>query len=183
MTTLHLIHGGHYNFDEPAKSVYDIHILAHSLARVCRFGGHITCPHYSVAQHSVAVSLRVPPKYQLLALLHDASDFVLGDQASPVKSLLPDYRGLEGVVSKEIYERFAIPREFYFPQMAAEIKRADRMMKATERRDLLPPSPVVWEELDGIAPSAGTIDPWDPEYAEVRFLLRYYEIKNPENAP
>lgn len=65
--------------------------IAHALANLCRYTGH--CPqHYSVAQHSVDVSMRIarvmPDNYalQMAGLLHDAGEAYFNDIASPVKS-------------------------------------------------------------------------------------------------
>jgi len=82
-----------------ALTVADIDIMdiAHSLSRVCRFGGHCSGV-LNVAAHSV----RVFHRYQMLnpnatkqdmltALLHDASEAYLGDIPRPLK-IHPEFR-------------------------------------------------------------------------------------------
>jgi|688.fasta_scaffold410662_3 5'-deoxynucleotidase YfbR-like HD superfamily hydrolase len=105
--------------------------IAHALSQIIRFTGHSRAP-YSVAQHSLLVAEIATPEHRLWALLHDASEAYLGDVASPLKTLLPEYRDLEEKFQKVIAGRFGLP----WP-MPAEVKHADRVALMTEKRDLL----------------------------------------------
>ena len=118
-------------------SPFDIEIddIAHGLARVARWNGQTTGEHpFSVAQHSLVVldivgvlSPAQTVKAKLLALLHDAPEYVIGDMISPFKSALGlDYRAFEDRLAGAIHMRFALP-----PHMPATlkglIKKADVM--------------------------------------------------------
>ncbi len=77
------------------KSEIDIEDIAHALARICRFNGHLRY-HYSVAEHSVNVAeelkLRGASKeLRLFGLLHDASEAYIADIPRPLKDWIPEY--------------------------------------------------------------------------------------------
>jgi len=62
--------------------------VAESLAKICRFNGHYNGPPYSVAEHSLNVEALLEresnnPLVQLVGLLHDAHEMLLGDISSP----------------------------------------------------------------------------------------------------
>lgn len=65
------------------------------LAQTLRFAGH-TRPQYTVAQHSVLLTVLYPGLNAQGKLMHDASEAYLGDIPKPLKALLPDYRRIEG---------------------------------------------------------------------------------------
>lgn len=123
--------------------------------------------HNSVAQHSVMVSFIVPPEHRLAALLHDAAEAFLGDVSSPLKAMLPDYRAIEKSVETEILSRFGISG------LPPCVKHADRVLLATEKRDLMPSGTVLWPILDGIEPLTNKILPLNPRQAKDLFLVRY----------
>lgn len=68
------------------KEDIDIRDIACSLGNRCRFSGHLK-QFYSVAEHSVLVSLLVEPRFALWGLLHDASEAYFADIPSPLKKL------------------------------------------------------------------------------------------------
>jgi hypothetical protein len=53
---------------------------------------------------------------------------------------------------------------------------ADRILLATEKRDLMPPDPEDWEILAGIRPLPGRIVPWPEVRARTLFLRRFEEL-------
>lgn len=173
MTPTILTASGHYfNLLNPEQCHIHIADIAHALSHLCRFTGH-TRQFYSVAQHSVLVSHLVPQADAMAALLHDAAESYLGDVASPLKALLPDYRAIEARVEAAVFARFGLPAT-----LPASIKHADRVALATEKRDVLhrhPPNEA-WELLDGIAPHASVIHPLQPALARAQFLRRYMEL-------
>lgn len=156
----------------PDLSGVTIHDIAWTLARICRYGGHLRLgvDFYSVAQHSVIVSRLVPPELALTGLLHDAAEAVLGDMIRPIKILLPDYQALEAKWEAAIAARWRLA--FPFPP---EIKRADLVALATERRDLL--DPVADDSFWGaIKPMPGRIDPLSPLGAANLFMHTYRSL-------
>ncbi|TLX65102.1 phosphohydrolase [Stutzerimonas nosocomialis] len=121
--------------------------IAHALSHVARFNGH-TAVHYSVAQHSLLVcDLVQDPALKLQALLHDATEAYVGDMVRPLKEVLPEYRQVEARIWQAVCEHFGLEE-----QLAPEVKHADLVALATERRDLMPADPVEWPCLQGIEP-------------------------------
>src|SRR5437764_2569385 len=102
------------------RSPLDIEIqdIAHGLARVARWNGQTTGAHaFSVAQHCVLVerltaelSPRIARAARLMALLHDASEYVIGDLISPFKAAVGiDYKDFEYRLLGAIHLRFGLP--------------------------------------------------------------------------
>lgn len=141
--------------------------IANALSNTCRFGGH-TLEFYSVAQHCVLASHTVSPENALAALMHDAAEAFLGDIPSPLKALLPDYRALEKRVEYHIFTTFGL-----LTGLPKEIKEVDLQLLATEKRDLLNPSPSSWSSLNGVKPLPTKIVPWTPSEAYNLFMDQY----------
>ncbi|TKI02302.1 HD family hydrolase, partial [Martelella alba] len=130
MTWITTFSGRHFDYADPDINSICITDIIHALSNECRYAGH--CPQfYSVAQHSVLTSMIVPPAFALEALLHDAAEAYCKDIPAPLKQLLPDYHAVESRVDAAIRRRFGLPEA-----MSPEVKRADLIMLATERRDL-----------------------------------------------
>ena len=124
--------GQHINYLEPDKNSYDIRDIAHALSNICRYTGH--CQRfYSVAEHSVRVSLTLPYKLTLQGLLHDAVEAYLGDVNTPLKQLLPEYKKLEKSMSASIMKYFGLPTE-----IAKEVHEADHEVFCREWQALMP---------------------------------------------
>lgn len=152
--------------------------IAHALAKQCRFSGH-TRTFYSVAEHCVRVSLVLhgqsaeAVELSMWGLLHDASEAYLVDLPRPLKhhsGIGEAYRAAEEIAEQAIAEKFGLP----FP-IPDEVKAADAVLLATERRDLLPArdddSAFNW--LNEPPLRARIRNPWTPEHAEWEFLRRY----------
>jgi hypothetical protein len=160
----------------PRPDEIDVEDIAHALSQTCRFFGH-TDGFYSVAQHSILVSQRVPAGDALWGLLHDGAEAYLGDLASPLKREpeMEWYRSLEERFLACFAEKFGLS-----PEMPTSVLRADAMVLATEFRDVT----TVHNDESWIAAECGAtpinsgfyILPWAPAVAEDGFLRRFWEL-------
>lgn len=157
------------NLTLPDPELIRIEDIALALSRICRFAGQ-TFRFYSVAEHCVMVSRRVPPEAALAALLHDASEAYLGDVTRPLKALLPDYRRIESYFEQAIDIAFDIDSRQY----RHEIKKADIDMGIIEAHRLMPKNTKYW----GTAPDdlRQPVEGWAPAEARRRFLERFREL-------
>jgi hypothetical protein len=169
--------GTYFNFLNPEASHIDIDTIAHALANICRFTGHTTS-FYSVAQHSVLVSYLVAPEHALAGLLHDAAEAFLGDVASPLKQLLPDYKAIEARVEASVLARFGFPTT-----LSDAVRVADQLALALalEQRDIMPPHDDTWpcQSLLDNAPKAIreiNISPETPAIARRVFKARFQAL-------
>lgn len=170
MTWILTRHGRRFNLDCPQAADVDILDIAHSLSNTCRFAGH-TKTFYSVAQHSLMVSDLVEDEHALAGLLHDAPEAYVGDATLPLKQLVPGIKAIEERVWAAIAERYCLSSVLH-----PSVKHADRVMLATERRDLMPDHPDAWAVLDGIEPMPWAIRPMSPDEAYLSFMGRFNEL-------
>jgi hypothetical protein len=131
--------------------------IAHQLALTNRFNGATTRP-YSVAEHSLLVAEiferhlgMANPAARLAALMHDAHECYLGDITSPVKGYLGERcHVLEASLERAVQERYGLRTAA--AAYRQQIRDADLIALATERRDLMPPTTRPWAVLDGVEP-------------------------------
>jgi|TARA_B100000767_G_scaffold262233_1_gene274685 hypothetical protein len=118
----------------PSPLDIEIEDIALGLSRVTRWNGQTIGDHaYSVAQHSLLVenlfSQEHPDlknKWRLVALLHDAPEYVIGDLITPFKYALNNsYRDVEENLMKAIYIRFGLPAKIP-KSIELKIKRIDK---------------------------------------------------------
>lgn len=119
----------------PTAEAIRIEDIGHGLSAKVRFGGHTRrdLPFYSVAWHSlfceaVADQMGLPIATRLQALLHDAPEYVLGDQVTPVKCLLRDFGPIESGLWAAVAGVARVPVDF-----AAEVGQIDRLALDCER--------------------------------------------------
>jgi len=161
--------GGRFWPLDPRPEEIHIEDIAHALSMQCRFGGHCE-EFYSVAQHCVEVSFRVPLEDAAWGLLHDAAEAYLVDLPRPVKywSIIGRaYREAERRLMTAICERFGLPS-----REPDSVRMADEIMLMTEKRDLMKQGPS-WDHLAvGVEPAASIIIGDPPAKAEEEFLRR-----------
>ena len=167
--------GGPYFFEDPSRNpeVFRIDYLAKALANQCRFTGQVD-RFTSVAEHSVTVAAIVleltdDRQKALAGLLHDAPEAILGDVSSPLKAILGEvYRRLERKAQAAIFAHYGLPLPF-----PDEVKKADMISLATEKRDLVLHDPNAWPCLAGVEPLSSKTKSLHPEDARALFLEVY----------
>jgi hypothetical protein len=157
-------------FADPRPDDVTIHDISHALSNLCRFGGH-TSHFYSVAEHSVYVSLLVPPEFAMQGLLHDATEAYVIDMPRPLKHMLPGYMEVEALAWQAIAAKFGLPVD-----LDPSIKLADNQILLAERDQLLVAPPVPWTWAQGITPANVRIDCLSPRVARSFFLERFAEL-------
>ena len=162
--------GQRFNPTKPVPEAIVIQDIAHSLSMQCRFSGHVK-QFYSVARHSVMVSYICDMKDALWGLLHDASEAYLVDVPRPLKQSgkFDSYLFFESQMQEAVCQRFGLP-----DSEPDSVKKADKIMLATEARDLMAPLREDW--IQTIEPLLFKIDPLPPEEAKKAFLKRFFEL-------
>ena len=158
---------------DPRPEDVFIEDIAHALGHICRYAGHCST-FYSVAEHSVLVSLLVPPEHALAGLLHDATEAYCVDVPRPLKRHLPDYQEIEERNWRVIATRFGLPAEL--PQCVHD---ADIAICLAEKEALMLPSPR--DDWAQGATSPLTAEPemifgYMPGRATQKFLARFHEL-------
>ena len=130
-----MLSGRRLDLLDPTPMDIEIEDIAHGLAFVARWNGQTKGDFaYSVAEHSVLVETlfarlnpKIPAKWRLAALLHDAPEYVIGDMISPVKAAVgPSYGDLDDRLTAAIHIRFGLPAVTPV-QIKRQIKKADRI--------------------------------------------------------
>lgn len=125
-STISTWRGKRVNVLDPKVEDIEISDIAHSLARSCRYNGHVG-GFLSVARHSMWVSNRLKAQGEntemlLWGLLHDASEAYIGDMVKPLKhddSMKP-FRDTEERFERVIAQAF----DLVYP-MPDVVKEAD----------------------------------------------------------
>jgi len=128
-----MLSGRRLDLLDPSPLDIEIEDIAHGLARVARWNGQTKGEHaFSVAQHCVLVERittelnpRLTREARLMALLHDAPEYVIGDLISPFKVAIGiDYKALETTLQNAIHVRFGLPARIPVA-LARLFKKAD----------------------------------------------------------
>jgi len=184
-----MLSGRRLDLLDPSPLDVEIEDIAHGLARVARWNGQTTGEHaFSVAQHSLLVEdicRKLAPEWsrerRLLALLHDAPEYVIGDMISPFKAALGlDYKAFELKLEAAIHLRFGLPAH---PPAAVKgvIKRADIICAHFEAVQLAGFTEAEAKRFFG-APPRGlklTIKPKPTAEVQEAFLKRFRSLLDP----
>ncbi|MEM9330961.1 MAG: HD family hydrolase [Pseudomonadota bacterium] len=139
-----MLSGRRLDLLEPSPLDVEIEDIAHGLARVARWNGQTRGKHaFSVAQHSIVVwqafcklNPEALPDDELIALLHDGPEYVIGDMISPFKAVLGDeYKDVEARLQEAIHQRYSLPRKTPAALKTA-IKKADTVAAYFEATEL-----------------------------------------------
>jgi len=138
-----MISGRRLDLLDPSPLDVELSDIAHGLARVARWNGQTSGHHaFSVAQHSLIVedifrrTNRCNAEDCLMALLHDAPEYVIGDMISPFKAVVGGgYKSVEKRLESAVHLRFGLPP--HTPKELKErIKKADRVAAYFEATEL-----------------------------------------------
>lgn len=185
-----MLSGRRLDLLDPSPLDIEIEDIAHGLARVARWNGQTKGANaFSVAEHCVLVeklASRLQPDlerhWRLAALLHDASEYVIGDMISPFKSALGlDYKAFEARLEAAVHMRFSIP--VIIPEPVKKlIKQADRLSAFFEATQLAGFSHEEAAKLFGRPKAADKIgfvelEPLCPDDACALFMKKFELLK------
>lgn len=161
--------GKKFYFSDPRVDQINLVDIAHGLSLQCRFAGQCDV-FYSVAEHCVRmVNWRLPGDAKI-QLLHDAAEAYLSDIPTPIKRILPEFQALEDSILKAIFYKYGLNI-----LDLETIKEADKIMCATEQRDIMKPPLDKWEG-DYPEPYPVKIIPWTSQKAEHQFLVAAIDL-------
>ena len=139
-----MLSGRRLDLLDPSPLDVEITDIALGLSRVTRWNGQTkgTEP-YSVAEHSLLVERLFTEnvsekqnRWRLAALLHDASEYVIGDMISPFKAVIGDeYRSVEQRLQEAIHLRVGLPSVLPI-SITKLIKKSDRLAAYLEATQL-----------------------------------------------
>ena len=190
-----MLSGRRLDLLEPSPLDIEIADIAHGLARVARWNGQTKGSHaFSVAQHCVLVerlvselSPRLARQARLMALLHDAPEYVVGDLISPFKAAVGiNYKALEERLQTAIHLRFGLPPELP-STLKILLKRADHLSAFYEATQLAGFEEAEARRLFGKPPQKllGSLKmprlaPLSTAEAQAQFLARFHRLYDPQ---
>jgi 5'-deoxynucleotidase YfbR-like HD superfamily hydrolase len=190
-----MLSGRRLDLLDPSPLDIEIADIAHGLARVARWNGQTRGPHsFSVAQHSLlveAIADHLNPEWsdgwRLMALLHDAPEYVIGDMISPFKVVMGDaYKAVELRLLAAIHLRHGLPATTP-AALKRRIKDADRIaafLEATELAGFSREEALRYFGRPQALPRAvlALLEPLSTEAAQARFLARFTALQPQLNA-
>ena len=182
-----MLSGRRLDLLEPSPLDVEIEDIAHGLARVARWNGQTKGAHaFSVAQHCVLVERltsdlnpNLTRQARLMALLHDAPEYVVGDLISPFKAAIGiDYKALELKLLAAIHLRFGVPA-LVPATLVSLFKKADRLAAFYEATQLAGFEEAEARRLFGRPPAAlktPRLAPLPTAEAQALFLERFHRL-------
>ena len=178
-----MLSGRRLDLLDPSPVDIEVDDIAHGLARVARWNGQTLGDHaFSVAEHSVIVEQicgqlepALPAADRLMALHHDAAEYVIGDMISPFKTVLGDgYKDIENRLTEAIHVRFGLPARLP-AKLKKLIKRADHICAWYEATQLAGFSTDEADRFFGKPPEGITLKlaPCAPTKAQASFVARH----------
>ncbi|HEY4942420.1 MAG TPA: HD family hydrolase [Rhizomicrobium sp.] len=182
-----MLSGRRLDLLDPSPLDIEIQDIAHGVARVARWNGQTKGEHaFSVAQHCVLVerlTAELKPgltrEARLMALLHDAPEYVIGDLISPFKVAIGiDYKALELKLQSAIHLRFGLPASAP-ATLIALFKKADLIAAYFEATQLAGFEVEVANKLFVLPPAAmrtPRLVPLSTADAQAQFLDRFKKL-------
>ena len=172
---------------DPFHAEIDFTDVIQSLARICRFNGHIRLvEHYSVAEHLVLgfdwLKAHANQFDNLdlgkLWLVHDMPEFALGDMIRPLKRRMPAmYHEAEAANEAAFLWRLGLPLHHAEYGLGALpwLRNIDDRLLATERVQVKSKSALPW--TDSAEPLHDvTCQGWSPARAADELFVRFNEV-------
>jgi 5'-deoxynucleotidase YfbR-like HD superfamily hydrolase len=182
-----MLSGRRLDLLDPSPLDVEIEDIAHGLARVARWNGQTRGAHaFSVAQHCMLVERltaeanpRLGREARLMALLHDAPEYVIGDLISPFKAAVGfDYKDFELRLLSAIHLRFGLPARAP-ADVLARIKQADIAAAYFEATQLAGFGAEEARRYFGTPPKSlrpPRLVPLEPGEAQAQFLARFRRL-------
>ncbi len=183
-----MLSGRRLDLLDPSPLDVEISDIAHGLARVARWNGQTRGDHaFSVAQHSLMVETifrEANPSASacdlMMALLHDAPEYVIGDMISPFKAVVGGgYKVVEKRLEAAVHLRFGLSAH-PSRDLKARIKKADTVAAFFEATELAGFSVAEARKFfglpRGITRDRLPVEPMAATEAQARFLERFHAL-------
>ncbi|CAD7027231.1 HD family hydrolase [Pseudorhizobium halotolerans] len=182
-----MLSGRRLDLLDPSPLDVEISDIAHGLARVARWNGQTRGDHaFSVAQHCLVVEevfrrcTDSDCQSLMMALLHDAPEYVIGDMISPFKSVVGGgYKTVEHRLEAAIHLRFGLPAH-PGQELKTQIKKADTVAAFFEATELagfsVEEARKFFGQPRGITRDMLMLEPMPALEAQSRFLKRFAEL-------
>ena len=161
---------GHYiDLLDPKPEQIDLHAIASTLSKLCRFGGH--CPQfYSVAEHcihcaSLGMQCGESPELVRHLFMHDSAEAYVGDMIEPIKKAVTGFIYIEDRVRSAIEAKYGLD----FKLHAKGVMDVDMILLKAEKKAFWPDDLTVWPCLDGVPDVPINFQYWSPLVAETEF--------------